>query len=65
MTTKERIALMVWCQNAVIAVKFQEAAIQIQQQDISKDKSAESAEGLIYLRNLQNLFGPPFFHVSA
>ena len=31
MTTKERIELMVWCQNAVIAAKLQEATLQIEQ----------------------------------
>lgn len=40
MTTKEKLILMVWCQEAVIALKLQEAAIKIQQMEILKKDHA-------------------------
>lgn len=36
MTTKEKIALMNWCKEAVIAVVFYEAALQIEQMRVLK-----------------------------
>ena len=36
MTTKERIVLMIWCQKAVLSVKFQDAAIQNDQLKLLK-----------------------------
>ena len=38
MTTKERIELMVWCHQAIIAAQLQEATLQILQLKIIKEK---------------------------
>jgi hypothetical protein len=38
MTAKERIELLVWCQQAVIAARISEASIQVQQLKILASK---------------------------
>ena len=39
MSTKEKLALMSWCQQAVIALKFQESAEKLEQLKILKRQS--------------------------
>lgn len=41
MTTKERIDLMFWCQQAIIAARLQDATLQIEQLKILSKTSKE------------------------